>query len=117
MSTWTPPTVPTTATSPIVAWIRNHKVISTIVGVSLGLMILARASAMRGTPHKTTTVYANTQYAPPTPTPQPSAEQQQIAQAQAQAQTQIQWMQQQVAQRQANNNSFEQGLGYAGSQG
>ena len=116
MSTWTPPTVPTTATSPIVAWIRNHKVISTIVGVSLGLMILG-GICNAGHSHKTTTVYANTEYAPPTPTPQPSAEQQQIAQAQAQAQTQIQWMQQQVAQRQANNNSFEQGLGYAGSQG
>jgi hypothetical protein len=113
--TWTPPTSPTAAPSspnPIGTWIRNHKIVSTIVGVFVGLMILGGISNAAHS-HKTTTVYTNTQYVPQGPTPEQSAEQQQIAQAQAQTQ----WMQQQqAAQRQANDNRFEQGLGYAGSQ-
>jgi uncharacterized iron-regulated membrane protein len=114
--TWTPPTSPTAAPSTpasIVSWIRNHKVISTIVGVFIGIMILGGISNVAHS-YKTATVYTNTRYGPQSPTPQQSAEQQQIAQAQAQTH----WMQQQqAAQRQANDNQFEQGLGYAGSQG
>ena len=110
--TWTPPTSPTptaapSTSAPIASWIRRYRVVSGIVGAFVGLMILG------GISKAVSSHQSNTQYVPvPAAIAQQASDlQQQIQQSQAQTQ----WMKQ-ATQRQANDNQFEQGLGYAGSQ-
>jgi hypothetical protein len=124
--TTAPPTIPTDprTPAPIVGWIRRHRILSTITAVFVGLMILGGISnAMRshnsGTSAKTNSSGSATPcyqiyVGSPCVTPQQYADyQQQVEQAQQQG---LAEQQAQAAQQQANNNQFEQGLGYAGSQ-
>jgi hypothetical protein len=114
-------------------WIRRHPVISIVVGAILALCVISgisnaghsssdsNSSASRTSSSGSNSLpYCPVGFVPDTANPrcvENPATQQDIQNQVNQAQAQNQWEQeQQQAQQQANNNSFEQGLGYGGSQ-